>query len=227
MSLPVVLGSRSPRRFELLKLLVSGERILVRPPLDADEAGFEDLSTLPEFEQRVLEIARAKAADVLGQCCDLQREFIVLASDTTVVVENDSGRKLSLGQPPESDDWQQVVRDWFREFYAGKTHLVLSGVVAIRATSNGILQQCERTCVSGVAMREDVEQWLDWYMSTQEPLGKAGGYAIQGGGSLFVTRLDGSYSNVVGLPLEETMQVLNETLGLLHPAAALPSTAGC
>lgn len=213
MPLPVVLGSRSPRRFDLLKLLVPGDRILVRPPLNADEAEFDDLSTLTQFEERIIEIAQAKAADVIKQCSELSGEFIVLASDTTVVVEDSMGRKLSLGQPPTSGDWQGVVRDWFRSYYAGRTHHVLSGVVAMRVTASSIIKQAQRTCLSSVTMRADVDRWLDWYLATNEPLGKAGGYAIQGGGSLFVTQLDGSYSNVVGLPIEETIEVLNAVTG--------------
>jgi septum formation protein len=59
-------------------------------------------------------------------------------------------------------------------------------------------------------MRPDVEPWLDWYIATGEPQGKAGGYAVQGAGSVFVTKIEGSYSNVVGLPLEETLALLRE-----------------
>lgn len=207
---PLILGSRSPRRLELLKLLIPSERIVVKPPLNADEAGFDGLTTLPQFEDRIIEIARAKAADVLQQCGDQRGEFLVLASDTTVIVEDSTGQKLSLGQPPEHGDWPEVVRCWFRDYYAGRTHLVLSGVVLLRARGGLILQQSQRTCLSSVAMRADIEPFLEWYLRTHEPLGKAGGYAVQGGGSLFVTQLTGSYSNVVGLPLEETQQLLSE-----------------
>ena len=59
-------------------------------------------------------------------------------------------------------------------------------------------------------MRDDVEAWLDWYISTDEPIGKAGGYAIQGVGSVMVTKVEGSYSNVVGLPIENTVEMLRE-----------------
>ena len=59
-------------------------------------------------------------------------------------------------------------------------------------------------------MSDTVDQWLDWYISTGEPLGKAGGYAIQGAGSVMVTKVEGSYSNVVGLPIENTVKMLRE-----------------
>lgn len=211
---PVILGSRSPRRWELLKLLVPENRITVRPPLNADEAGFDDITTWPQFKQRILEIARVKADDVVRQSVGSSAEFGVLVADTTVVVEDDQGNKVSLGQPPQSDEWKEIVRDWFQRFYAGKTHQVLSGVMALRVAKGEVAAQSARTCVTDVMMRPDVDRWLDWYLSTNEPLGKAGGYAVQAGGSLFVTQVIGSYSNVVGLPLEETLEALAE-VGIL------------
>ena len=61
-----------------------------------------------------------------------------------------------------------------------------------------------------VTFRADAKKWLDWYLDTDEPLGKAGGYALQGAGSLFVEQVTGSISNVVGLPLEAAIECLNE-----------------
>ena len=209
----IVLGSRSPRRLELLKLLVPADCISVCPPQNADEAGFDDLATLPEFEQRILEITQAKADDVIQQLhpASLVDDVLVLVADTTVVVTDAAGRAISLGQPPLTADWPQIVRAWFRDYLAGKTHVVLSGVSVIRVPARDgqrVLQQ--RVCRTNVTMRSDVARWLDWYLSTDEPIGKAGGYAIQGAASLFVTQVEGSYSNVVGLPLEETMEMLRE-----------------
>ena len=61
-----------------------------------------------------------------------------------------------------------------------------------------------------VRFRDDVGTLVDWYIRTDEPRGKAGGYAIQGAGSVFVRSIDGSLSNVVGLPLNETIEILRE-----------------
>ena len=208
----IILGSRSPRRLELLKLLVPADCIAVSPPQNADEAGFEDLSTLPEFSQRILEITQTKADDVLRQLDSArQDDVLVLVADTTVVVTDAAGRAISLGQPPLTPDWSDTVRAWFRDYYAGQTHVVLTGVSAISVPAQGgqrLVRQ--RVCQTSVTMRSDVERWLDWYLSTDEPIGKAGGYAIQGAASLFVTKLEGSYSNVMGLPLEETLEMLRE-----------------
>ena len=63
---------------------------------------------------------------------------------------------------------------------------------------------------SEVTFRADSERWIDWYLATGEPKGKAGGYAIQGAGSIFVARVEGSLSNVVGLPLRELWEIFDE-----------------
>ncbi|HXY34093.1 MAG TPA: Maf family protein, partial [Planctomycetaceae bacterium] len=65
-----------------------------------------------------------------------------------------------------------------------------------------------RVVTSRVTFVEDVDRWLDWYLSTEEPRGKAGGYALQGAGSIFIAKVEGSLSNVVGLPLAELLEML-------------------
>ncbi|MDA0283644.1 MAG: Maf family protein [Planctomycetota bacterium] len=217
MALSVVVGSRSPRRLELLSTIVDPERLVVLPPRDANEPGFEDLSVLSEFHSRILEIVAVKQTDVVLQLqnADFRGTFgtgcVVICADTTVIVTDRSGRPLALGQPSDGDDWQNDVRLWFREYFAGKTHSVLSGVSATLLDAAGqVRQTATRTCSTRVTMRDDVESLLDWYISTGEPIGKAGGYAIQGAGSAFITKFEGSFSNVVGLPLEETMELLRE-----------------
>ena len=217
--IPIVVGSRSPRRLDLLKAALPDRELIVCPPLDADEPGFDDMTTLAGFETRIGEIVAAKLKDVLSQLltndgtrCELVAdEFAVICADTTVIVADEAGRRLALEQPPETDDWQAVVADWFRRFLVGRTHTVMSGVSVARCRrSTGETRVLDRVCSTQVTMRRDIDEWLDWYLTTGEPLGKAGGYAIQGSGSVFVTKLEGSYSNVVGLPLEETLAMLRE-----------------
>lgn len=224
--IPVVVGSRSPRRLELLRTVFPDSRLVVCPPGNSAEPGFDDVATVSGFETRILEIVAAKLDDVVSQLlCPSDTtlelaadEFVVICADTTVIVESESGQPLALGQPPEADDWKPVVTDWFRRYLAGRTHVVLSGVLVARcdrATQSTTI--LSRVCSTQVTMRSDIDAWLDWYLSTGEPLGKAGGYAIQGAGSVFVTKLEGSYSNVVGLPLEETIECLRE-LNVLESA---------
>ncbi len=225
--IPIVVGSRSPRRLDLLSAALPDRDFVVCPPLNADEPDFDDVMTLAGFESRIGEIVAAKLADVLQQLTvnDVAAqsqvtadEFAVICADTTVIVTDDAGRPLSLGQPPEGGDWQAVVADWFRRYLAGRTHTVMSAVSVARCChSTGNTKVLDLICSTQVTMRSDIDGWLDWYLATGEPIGKAGGYAIQGAGSVFVTKLDGSYSNVVGLPLEETLTMLRE-LNVLESA---------
>ena len=200
----VILGSRSPRRLELLGHIVPRESIHVLPPRDADEAGFDGLTDWSEIEARLVEIARAKAGDVLAQVSDRDDWSALLTADTTIVGTAVDGGLHVLGLPPETGDWQAVVRDWFQAYYFGKTHVALTAV-CVAAREGGIESRVVRT---DVVFAADGAQWLDWYLESGEPIGKAGGYALQGAGSLFVERIEGSPSNVVGLPLRETEEML-------------------
>lgn len=208
---PIILGSRSPRRFELLQQLVDRDRIQILPPSVADEQGFDDVSTRDEFIVRICEIVRAKEANVLEQLKQSGRggaDCVVLTCDTTVVAAKSDGRLVALGQPPETD-WQPTVRKWFLNYYAGRTHSVMSCVSVCR-DAPGSIRQSVSVCETRVTMRSNIESDLEWYLASNESLGKAGGYAIQGLASVFVTQIEGSFTNVVGLPLEDTLRLLRE-----------------
>jgi septum formation protein len=202
-----VLGSRSPRRLELLQQIVPAAAIEVVPPRSSEEAGFDGLADWPAIAGRLLEIARSKSADVLEQLAarpaDSRR--IVITADTMVVVRSKAGRLVVLGQPPEDPSWPEAVRRWFLDYYAGQTHEVATAFCVARPG----MPPVERIVRSAVTFHDDVTAWLDWYLATGEPRGKAGGYAVQGAGGIFVSRIDGSLSNVVGLPLRELVEVLS------------------
>lgn len=219
--LPIVIGSRSPRRLELLQLIADPARLVVLPPRDADEPGFDGLVDMSEFEARCHEIVELKRQDVIKQLAERTRPSaaeqgcVVVCADTTVIVKDQSGKLLALGQPNEQSDWQAEVRAWFRDYLAGRTHFVLSAVsVSLFSETGSVSRTLKQSCVTSVTMRDDVDEWLDWYIATGEPLGKAGGYAIQGAGSVMVTKVEGSYSNVVGLPIENTVEMLRQIGGL-------------
>lgn len=198
----IVLGSRSPRRLELLSLLLPPERIRVCPPRDAAEPGFDRLHTWPEIETQLFAIARDKNDDVIGQ---LEPGWAaVLTADTVIVGHSDAGRLQALEQPPEDDFWRETVRDWFRTYYFGRTHTAVTALCVVSAEGD----RDERLVKTEVTFRADGGRFLEWYLDTGEPRGKAGGYALQGAGSLFVERIEGSPSNVVGLPLQETCEAL-------------------
>jgi septum formation protein len=209
------LASRSPRRIELLSLLVPRGRIRVVPPSSPDEAGFEGLTTRAAIDSRLREIAAAKRDDVLRQLGDEASRSIVIAADTTVVAGERDGDLAVLGQPPEND-WREATRRWFLDHYAGKTHVVLTALCVAAPAGRR-----EVVVATRVTMRPDAAEDIDWYLTTGEPRGKAGGYAIQGAGSLFVERVEGSLTNVIGLPLRELFDVLREVAELSKkPTAA-------
>lgn len=205
----IVLGSRSPRRLELLSLLVGRDRIIVRPPLDPNESGFDGLRTLAEIADRLKGVARVKNADVSLQpptSGSLPPVSAVITADTVIVAEDENGEPVVLGQPPADDSWREVVREWFERYLLRRPHAALTAVCV--STPDG--RRREQVARTNVAFRTDAVEWVEWYLDSGEPRGKAGGYALQSAGSLFVEALEGSPSNVVGLPLRETAEMLRE-----------------
>lgn len=205
----VVLGSRSPQRYELLSLLVGRDRVQVVPPADGDEAGFDGVDTLNEISDRLQAIARHKNEQVRRQLEPIRRSSTVgaiVTADTVIIARNESGMPLVLGQPPRTAQWRDTVREWFDRYLLPRPHIAATAVCV--STIQG--PRWERVVSTDVTFRPDAGPWLEWYLNTEEPCGKAGGYALQGAGSLFVQSLEGSPSNVVGLPLAETAQLLAE-----------------
>lgn len=142
-------------------------------------------------------IADAKARAVAAHVTDR----IILAADTTVVIDDHM-----LGKPEDDEDAKRMLR-----LLSGRTHEVLTAV-AVCGGSKGSASlgtaryiEVERTQVEFAPLTEFE---IDWYVATGEPRDKAGAYAIQGYASRFVMRIDGSYSNVVGLPIALVYDIL-------------------
>jgi len=177
---PLILASGSPRRAELLS--AAGISFEVRPAhIDEGLRAGEDART---YAIRVaVDKARAIAGPANGRP--------VLAADTVVVIDG-----LVLGKPVDSDDAKRMLR-----LLSGRSHEVITAV-ALMSTRRGpeaaIDARIESTVVEFAPL--DTAE-IDWYVATGEPSDKAGAYAIQGLASRFVTRIEGSYSNVVGLPM--------------------------
>jgi len=204
----IVLASRSPRRLELLSLLVEASQIEVLPPATAAEADFDSLRDWASIERRLSDVAQAKAMDVRQQLGAQQRADrieAVLAADTVIVVADTDEALRVLGQPPE-ERWQETVREWFERYYVGKSHTAATAVWGISRLGN----LAGRVVTSRVTFHDEIESMIDWYLGTGEPQGKAGGYALQGAGSVFVEQVVGSLSNVVGLPLEAVRELFEE-----------------
>jgi len=196
----IVLGSRSPRR-----LIVPESQITVVPPRNAAEPGFADARDWDAVEARLVGIAEAKCEDVLSQV-DAAEISAVITADTVIVVEEPDGQLVVLGQPPDDERWEAVVKNWFRRYLLGTFHTAATAVcVAVPGGPSTL-----RVVKTRVRFGEQAERWVDWYLRTGEPRGKAGGYAIQGAGGMFVSEVSGSLSNVVGLPVAEVVEILEE-----------------
>ena len=180
----LVLASASPRRLDLLA------RIGVVPdavvPADVDES--VPRGELPR--DHALRLAREKAAAVAGA----EPGALVLAADTVVAV----GRRIL----PKVED-EATLRACMA-LLSGRRHRVLTGV-ALAVPGHGIR---ERLVETTIAMKRLSQAEIDYYAAHGEWRGKAGGYALQGYGEVYVRHIAGSYSNVVGLPLAETRVLL-------------------
>ncbi|PXX89806.1 septum formation protein Maf [Marinobacter vulgaris] len=178
----IVLASASPRRAELLRQI--GLSFRVRPA-DIDETPGRGESARDYVER----LAREKALAVKAA----EPNAIVIGSDTSVVL----GGRI-LGKP---DDSQHAV-DMLRQL-SGVTHQVMTAVAIASVNLCHSL-----VAITDVRFRSLPEDEIGAYVATGEPMDKAGGYGIQGRGGIFVEELRGSYSAVVGLPLQETAQLL-------------------
>jgi septum formation protein len=185
----LVLASASPRRAELLAAI--GARFAVHPA-DIDEST-RPLEPAPDYVAR---LARAKAAAVY------MPGTVVVAADTTVVVDDEI-----LGKPADAPGARSMLAR-----LAGRAHEVHTGVaVAVTAETPGEGPTVVHTVVTTHVWFGDLnDETIDWYVATGEPLDKAGAYGIQGIGGMFVQYLHGSYQNVVGLPLADLDELLDE-----------------
>jgi septum formation protein len=125
----------------------------------------------------------------------------VLAADTAVVVEGQI-----LGKPSNAEDAARMLRA-----LSGRSHLVISGICLMK---DGQPVADSEVAVTAVEFAELTPAEIDWYVASGESMDKAGGYGIQGRASRFVTRIAGSYSNVVGLPIDVVYRMCTKA-GLL------------
>lgn len=177
----LILASGSPRRAELLRAAGIDFTVTIA---DLDE------TVLPNELPRdyVVRLSREKAQAVAAE------GELVLGADTTVVMLNEI-----LGKPMDENDARRMLR-----LLSGKWHEVLTGVSLVNGT-----KVTSEVAVTRVKFAKLSEEEMDWYVASGEPMDKAGAYGIQGYASRFVERIEGSYSNVVGLPVQMVYRMLN------------------
>ena len=179
-----ILASASPRRIELLNLL--GLRFEIMPS-NVDEKFM--IGEAPR--DHVLRLSEEKAK----RASTLHPEAWVMGADTIVIINGDA-----LGKPRTPDEAKEMLSK-----LSGQIHTVFTGFTVARKSANILMRDAVE---SSVRFRQIAEDEMEWYIRSQEPYDKAGGYAVQGMGAFFIKEIYGSYTNVMGLPLCEVVDVL-------------------
>jgi septum formation protein len=186
----IILASSSPRRAEILRNAgIQFENCATQ----IDEAALPG-ETAPAMVAR---LAEAKARAAAAQLDSRASELIVVGADTTVELNDEI-----LGKPSDSENAREMLVK-----LSGRTHRVLTGIFLLRLPghSTRAAVECSRVTFASLSEKE-----IDAYVATREPLGKAGAYAIQGFAGRYIPKIEGSYSNVVGLPLAKLYALLRE-----------------
>jgi septum formation protein len=185
MSSRLILASRSPRRYELLKQVGLDFEVVLSGVI-------EDFVHTESPQDHVIRLAEAKAQDVANEYPDRW----VITADTIVYINGSI-----LGKPKNRKEAIEMLHN-----LSGQEHWVMTGFsvchIEKRKTNRDVVQ-------TAVKMKILTPSEMEWYVQTGEPFDKAGGYAIQGVGSFMIESIRGSYTNVVGLPLCELIQMLN------------------
>ena len=189
----VYLASQSPRRRELLAQIgVRHELLLADADEDAESLETEIAGELPAAY--VLRVTRAKLAAARRRLATRALpEAPILCADTTVAL----GRRI-LGKPRDADDAARTLA-----LLAGRTHRVITAVAVATGRRSRLLASVSRVRFAPLAPAE-----IAAYVASGEPLGKAGAYAIQSAAAAWISRIDGSYTGIMGLPLYETATLL-------------------
>jgi septum formation protein len=186
----LILASASPRRKELL-----GQLGIAFQTITADVVEHEDPTTDPR------EMVSHNAALKADRIAERHPEAFVLGADTTVFIDG-----ITLNKPADGQEARAMLRQ-----LSGRTHTVFTGL-ALRQKSSNL--RIDEGVASQVTFKTLSEEIIETYLSKVHTLDKAGGYAIQEEGELIIERQEGPLSNIIGLPLDETKQILTRA-GLL------------
>jgi septum formation protein len=181
----LILASQSPRRYDLLSQVNLDVEVI---PSKANEDFIEDETP----EEHVLRLAEAKAVKI----ATLYPDRWVLGADTVVTVDH-----LVLGKPENREESLNMLTQ-----LSGREHRVLTGIFVCHLEKK---KQDRLAVQTAVKVKPLTPLEMGWYVQTGEPFDKAGGYAVQGIGAFMIESVHGSYTNVVGLPLCESIQLLD------------------
>ncbi|MFL0252362.1 Maf-like protein [Clostridium neuense] len=194
----LILASSSPRRKELLKK-ITNEFTVIASDFDENTISFQG-----DVSQYVIELAKAKAMDVLNKIKNearykeiLHEDFFIVGCDTVVEIENNI-----LGKPKDNLEAEIMLGK-----LSGKIHRVYSGIALLNASKN--VFKTDYACTE-VAFSKLSREEIKHYVASGESLDKAGAYGIQGKAAIFVEEIKGCYYNIVGLPLNKLYKMFLE-----------------
>jgi len=183
----IILASQSPRRSQLLEQI----NIPFTVQVSEVEEHIDSIEGTPEHKAQ--QLALMKARDVASK----HKEGIIIGADTIVVLDDSI-----MGKPSDENEAFLMLKR-----LNGRQHRVITGLAVIDAATGLTRLDYEETLVS---FKKVSDETIQNYISTGEPFGKAGAYGIQGIGAVLVEKIDGCYSNVVGLPLSKLCSMLEE-----------------
>ena len=186
----LLLASASQRRTELLDLIGINHKV-VEQNFDEDSVVEKDPVLCSKL---IVEGKNKSARALLLQSSD--KNFPVLTADTLVFTPS----KNIVGKPENHEHSRELLKE-----FSGATHSVFSTVM-VSTTEQSILKTCE----TRVSFKNMTEQEIEEYVLSEQGIGKAGAYGIHGPAGKYVTNIEGSYTNVVGLPVHETYEILKE-----------------
>lgn len=183
-----VLASKSPRRKELLSNIGIKYEVM--------ESDFDESTVSKELEPQlyVKELAMFKAMSVVK---NVSADTLVIGADTVVVFDNEV-----LGKPKDRQDAIGMLKK-----LSGNVHYVYTGVCVVRSNDAKTVASCEKTAVF---FRQLTDDEIEYYIDTYKPFDKAGSYGIQEYAGVFVSRIEGDYFNIVGLPVCRLNNILKE-----------------
>jgi septum formation protein len=202
----IYLASQSPRRQELLTQIgVKFQLLLADPSEDAEslEAQLPNEPALVYVQRVTLAKLTAAKQRLHARGLDLAP---ILCADTTVALILEDNKEIILGKPADQQDAKRILQT-----LSGKIHQVHTAVAVLGKPHMNDVQPRLLISSSQVTFKSLTDEEINAYILTNEPMGKAGAYGIQGVGSCLISNISGSYSGIMGLPLFETSQLLNET----------------
>lgn len=194
----LLLASASPRRLDLLRQLQIPVEQLILPEQAEDEPRLPDESVI-DYVMRTSADKNRRAQDHIAQHMPMLEDLPILSGDTTVAVE----QKI-LGKPRDADDARRIL-----DCLSGQTHDVFSAVTVYWNGESRHALSHSRVTFAALSPAQ-----INAYIGGGDAYGKAGAYGIQGCAAAFVSRIEGSYTGIVGLPLYETAQTM-QMMGLL------------